>query len=80
MYSLYEEIKGSKFPVQLRETGSVKTDPCIFCGREHEHSPGEGHRHAHCKTSSDGTLPRGIELDDGTFAEQRRGYILRYRD
>ncbi len=80
MFSLYEVIDGKKIPIQFRKRGKLKIDPCIFCGDNHEHSEGEGHRSPHCKSYRDRSDPEGIKLDDGTIAEKRDGYILKYRD
>lgn len=76
----FEEIKGMKIPVLTRPYGSEYTDPCVYCGANHSHAPGEGPKRVHCSDSRDGRSPGPIELSDGSLAYPRKqGYFLKYR-
>jgi len=39
---------GSRFVLQLPADESGRTSRCPFCGKEHRHGAGSGHRLTHC--------------------------------
>lgn len=61
-----------------RLMGAEKTLPCPFCGVEHIHGWGDGHRLAHC-TSPNGLskTKASVTAPDGTVLNQDDGYVLR---
>lgn len=48
----YEMIDGKAYAVLYRDTEKSETDPCLFCGKNHKHGIGDGHRLAHCYDDS----------------------------
>lgn len=69
----YVIYKSRKYPIIWKKEGAVKTDPCPFCNRPHEHT-GEGHKNIQCTITSP-SKPK-IELSDGSIAESKDGYYL----
>lgn len=46
---------------------------CPYCGRQHTHGKGDGHRLSHCSTGS----AREIQLKDGTIVDENKGYYIK---
>jgi len=77
----YEENNGRKFAILWRRKGNELTDECPFCGSNHVHGKGEGHRIQHCVDSTDrkGNIHyvHGFFAKDGTYFAPKDGYLLR---
>jgi hypothetical protein len=60
--------------VLWRDTERSPTDQCPFCGANHGHGLGDGHRAAHC-------VIKGVAVTapDGTVLDNSHGYVLRTR-
>ena len=69
----YETVDLKAIAVLRRRDASTATTPCPFCGSQHLHGTGDGHRSAHCDnpTSPEVRTPSGITL------LHRDGYIVR---
>ena len=74
--SEYEIEDGVPYAVLWRDTVKTQTDPCPFCGREHTHGIGDGHRGPHCY----GEINKIARAKDGTVLEQKKGYMVRTRN
>ncbi len=65
-----------EFPILFRKEGQERSLPCMFCGIEHIHSLGEGHRITHCATSGGTHRYRTLEVRGALFEMERGYYIL----
>lgn len=81
----YEEYQGITFLVLAMPSYKRKgkkpntTFMCMFCGQEHEHGLGNGHRIAQCGNAKTPVL-EFIIAKDGTKLFQKDGYIIRIVD
>lgn len=75
----FEVHNGKKYPILWRKKGSRTTDKCMYCGKEHRHGTGEGHRASHCSdTRRISKKDRHYILSDGTSVNSwNDGYIIR---
>jgi len=71
----YELHDGSAYLVLHRDRELGPTDRCPFCGKQHWHGEGDGHRVAHCVKGRGRTLIAA----DGTKLDQAAGYVIRTR-
>ncbi len=74
----YEIHDGRKYPILWRKRGNKLTDSCPFCGQNHEHGIGEGHRVAHCSDTIRcvGGISEIVKVVSNHFAKED-GYMLR---
>ena len=77
------EVKRFYLVLHFLEGEAGRTEPCAYCGKNHQHGEGEGHRVAHC-----GWDIFNQEIRDRTLSFQNsrgetfcldHGYILRKR-
>jgi hypothetical protein len=61
------------YPVAKRKKGTIMIDKCPFCGNQHTHDFGEGHRMAHCTKKSG--YSKEITID-GNILHQSKGYFI----
>jgi hypothetical protein len=71
----YVVIDCRAYAVLKRDTESSPTDPCPFCGRNHIHGAGDGHRVAHCISSE----AREKVQVEGVALWKMNGYYLKTR-
>lgn len=73
----YTKLSGTNpLLILYRDTQTSDTDKCPFCGSNHTHGTGDGHRVAHCETES----KKSVIADDGTELFQSNGYVIRSRN
>lgn len=75
-FAEYEIQDGVPYAVLWRDTVNTDADRCPFCGQEHSHGIGDGHRVPHCY----GKINKTARAKDGTVLEQKKGYIVRTRN
>jgi len=63
----------AQFPPDKINPNSGKTEPCLFCGNQHLHGYGEGHRIPHCT----GFVLNKITHRDGTIVYKKDGYVIK---
>ena len=54
----YKLVKDKYFAVLFRKTEKDFLESCVFCGENHKHGAGNGHRVAHC-----GNVPTWLVID-----------------
>lgn len=72
----YEIHEDRAYPVIMRIEGANYTDKCPYCGDNHVHSIGEGHRAAHCSNRFERNLTYTTE-DKKHIIPVSRGYFIR---
>jgi len=70
--NIFKSDSGDYYPIAWRENGQTKIDRCPYCGGNHTHGKGEGHRLQHCDIKYKNTV---IEIDGHSF--QNNGYIIK---
>lgn len=81
----YEEIDGHCYAVLYRETEGAPTEPCVFCGKNHQHGKGDGHRVGHCSWDDGVKLDTWVVLGETSAGKEIKvcsadGYIIRTRN
>jgi len=61
------------YPVVKRKKSEPRIEECPFCGEQHLHGSGEGHRYAHC---SDAHGFFNEIIIKGHIVSQYRGYFI----
>jgi hypothetical protein len=70
----YEVYDGRPILILCRKDDNHLTEECPFCGYEHWHGLGDGHRVSHCPETK---CKKSVTAPDGTVIEQAHGYIIK---
>lgn len=77
-----EEFNGRICLILFRNKDTEPTDICPFCGENHIHGKGDGHRVRHCtSTDYDYVMGRNVifKNSEGQFFDSENGYIIKSR-